>query len=221
MLGASPGTMPMRSPPPSGHSPAREPGWPRSLRSGRPSFGRRLAASVPRSRSPGRRYHADVPSVELIPIPADASAEDVGRVFGDELPQVRDAVAATLSWYVREPRGAPWLGYLAGDAATGRIVGTCSFKTEPRDDVVEIAYHTFPGFEGKGYATAMARALVEIAAAHGVCRVSAQTAPEPNASTRILEKLRFSRAGDAVDDEIGPAWAWERPASDGVDGNGS
>jgi RimJ/RimL family protein N-acetyltransferase len=162
-----------------------------------------------------------VPDLELIPIPIDASAENVGRVFGDELPVVRDVVAATLAWYAREPRGAPWLGYLAGDPATGRIVGTCSFKTEPRGGVVEIAYYTFSDFEGRGYATAMAKALLSIAAAGGVESVSAQTAPEPNASTRILEKLGFSRAGEAVDEEIGPAWVWKRPTARPIDGNGS
>ena len=162
-----------------------------------------------------------MPDLELIPIPIDASAEAIGRVFGNDLPVVRDVVAATLSWYAREPRVAPWLGYLAGDPATGRIVGTCSFKTEPRDGVVEIAYYTFSAFERKGYATAMAAALVRMAAARGVETVSAQTAPEPNASTRILEKLGFSRTGEAVDDEIGRAWVWERPVSRALDGNGS
>ena len=162
-----------------------------------------------------------MPRLELIPIPADASATEIERVFGDELPQVRDVVSATLAWYAREPRGAPWLGYLAGDAARGRIVGTCSFKTEPRGGTVEIAYYTFPDFEGRGYATEMARALLRIAAAHGIDTVSAQTAPEPGASARILEKLRFSRTGEAIDEEIGRAWVWERPAADGPDGNGS
>jgi RimJ/RimL family protein N-acetyltransferase len=162
-----------------------------------------------------------VADLELIPIPIDASAEAIGPVFGDDLPGVRDVVAATLSWYARQPRIAPWIGYLAGDPATGRIVGTCSFKTEPRAGVVEIAYYTFSEFEGRGYATAMAAALVRMAAAEGVATVCAQTAPEPNASTRILEKLGFSRTGEAVDDEIGRAWVWERPASRAVDGNGS
>jgi [ribosomal protein S5]-alanine N-acetyltransferase len=163
-----------------------------------------------------------VPSLELVPIPTDISAADVGRVFGNELPFVRDVVAATLAWYAREPRGAPWLGYLAGDGATRRMVGTCSFKTAPRGGVVEIAYCTFPGLEGRGYATAMASALLRIARAHGVARVSAQTAPEPGASPRILEKLGFTRAGEALDEDIGLAWVWERPAAEAVlDGNGS
>jgi len=163
-----------------------------------------------------------VPTIELIEIPADISAGDVGRVFGDELPVVRDVVAATLAWYAREPRGAPWLGYLAGDGETRRMVGTCSFKTAPRGGAVEIAYYTFPGLEGRGYATAMAGALLRIAEAHGVDRVCAQTAPEPSASTRILEKLGFARAGEALDEEIGTAWVWERTVAAPVrDGNGS
>lgn len=154
-----------------------------------------------------------MPDLELIPIPIDAAAGDIGRVFGNELPVVRDVVAATLAWYAREPRGAPWLGYLAGDLATRRIVGTCSFKTEPRGGAVEIAYYTFSGFEGRGYATAMAASLIRIAAARGVAIVFAQTAPEPGASTRILERLGFSRAGEAVDEEIGLAWVWEKPVA--------
>ena len=163
-----------------------------------------------------------MPSLELLPIPVEIAVADVGRVFGDELPLVRDVVAATLAWYAREPRGAPWLGYLAGDGATRRMVGTCSFKTAPRGGVVEIAYYTFPGLEGRGYATAMASALLRIAEANGAERVSAQTAPAPGASTRILEKLGFTRAGEALDEDIGLAWVWERAVAPSVrDGNGS
>ena len=143
-----------------------------------------------------------MPELELIPIPIDASAENVGRVFGDELPVVRDVVAATLAWYAREPRGAPWLGYLAGDPATGRIVGTCSFKTEPRGGVVEIAYYTFSDFEGRGYATAMAKALLGIAAAGGGrerLRADGPGAerlhPGPR-KARILPGRRGGRRGD-------------------------
>jgi len=163
-----------------------------------------------------------VPALELVPIPADAADDDVRRIFEDAGPIVREVVIATRAWYAREPRPSPWLGYLAGDPEAGRFVGTCSFKTAPREGVVEIAYYTFPDFEGRGYATAMALALVRIAADEGIARVSAQTAPEQNASTRILEKLGFVRVGEAIDDEIGRAWAWERPARrPGGDGSGS
>ena len=74
---------------------------------------------------------------------------------------------------------------------------------------VEIAYYTFPPFEGHGYATAMARRLRELAAATNAVReVVALTLPEANASTRVLEKVGFRRAGDAMDSDQGRVWRW-------------
>lgn len=55
----------------------------------------------------------------------------------------------------------PWTGYLAFDE--NRCVGTCAFKAPPQGNCVEIAYFTFPEYEGKGIATRMAQALVKIA----------------------------------------------------------
>jgi RimJ/RimL family protein N-acetyltransferase len=101
----------------------------------------------------------------------------------------------------------PWIGYVATSA--GHAVGTCAFKAAPADGRVEIAYFTFPEFEGRGIATAMATQLVALARAHrpGVI-VAAQTLPERNASNAILEKLGFKRAGTAIDAEAGEVWEW-------------
>ena len=92
------------------------------------------------------------------------------------------------------------------------IIGTCSFTAPPdADGVVEgCRIFTFPPFEGRGYATAMAARLVEVAQGAGIRKVRAHTLPEPNASTRILEKLGFERIGEAVDADVGPVWRWER-----------
>jgi GNAT superfamily N-acetyltransferase len=92
------------------------------------------------------------------------------------------------------------------------IVGTCGFKAPPDDDgVVEIAYFTFPDFEGRGCGSAMAIGLVERARrAVGVRRLRAHTLPERNASTRILEKAGFDFLGEVIDPEDGPVWRWER-----------
>ena len=99
----------------------------------------------------------------------------------------------------------PWSGYLAVDEARKTIVGTCGFKSPPdQEGIIEIAYFTFPGFEGQGYATAMAAGLVQRgSAAAGVRRLRAHTLPEKNASTRILQKLGFESLGDIVDPEDG------------------
>ena len=102
---------------------------------------------------------------------------------------------------------SPWTGYLA--LFERNIFGTCAFKSPPHDGKVEIAYFTFPGFEGRGFATAMARNLISIArkAQPGIV-ITAQTLPKPNASNAILKKLGFKLVGTAMDQEVGMVWEW-------------
>jgi ribosomal-protein-alanine N-acetyltransferase len=105
----------------------------------------------------------------------------------------------------------PWGGYLAIDPVTRIVVGTCAFKGPPDGrGEVELAYFTFPTYEGRGYATAMAAALRDRAAASpAVHRVRAHTLPERNASVQVLEKLGFQWGGDVQDPDDGPVWRWE------------
>ena len=63
---------------------------------------------------------------------------------------VEDVARAHLALYRRTGASAPWLGYLARDPRSARIVGTCAFKDVPRGGIVEIAYYTFPDSEGRG-----------------------------------------------------------------------
>lgn len=102
----------------------------------------------------------------------------------------------------------PWIGYLAIDES--RCVGTCAFKSPPAAGRVEIAYFTFPDYEGRGIATSMAKSLVEMANSEspGV-RIYAQTLPEHNASTRVLKKLGFHQIGEIDHTEDGRVWEWE------------
>jgi RimJ/RimL family protein N-acetyltransferase len=69
-------------------------------------------------------------------------------------------------------------------------------------------------FEGRGYATEAAAALVDFALASGQVRlVRAHTLPEVNASTRVLLKCGFRHVGTVVDPDDGPVWRWELSAS--------
>ena len=102
------------------------------------------------------------------------------------------------------------LGYLVVEGETQQMVGTCSFKGPPAGGAVEIAYFTFPGFEGRGIGTAMAQFLLEQAAAMpGVDKAVAHTGPERSASTRILEKVGMTLAGASEEDGTA-VWAWEK-----------
>jgi RimJ/RimL family protein N-acetyltransferase len=106
----------------------------------------------------------------------------------------------------------PWSEFLSVDRVSHSIVGTCCFVAPPDSDgVVEIAYFTFPGYEGRGVASAMAAGLVERArGADGVRKLRAYTLPDKNASTRVLEKVGFRCLGDVIHPEDGPVWRWER-----------
>jgi [ribosomal protein S5]-alanine N-acetyltransferase len=151
--------------------------------------------------------------LQLRPILADADAyslaAELAPAFGGDLEPAREILEQTVDLLTRDPRPDPWGSYLAStDDAT---VGICVCKAAPdAHGTVEIAYMTFPAFEGRGHATAMASALVEIARAAGAPLTIAHTLPEENASNRALKRNGFAFAGDVMDPEDGPVWRWEK-----------
>lgn len=120
---------------------------------------------------------------------------------------VSSVCEATIELYSQFKEVGPWGGFLA--TIGNDIVGSCGFKGPPNKGLVEIAYFTFPDFEGRGIATEMARQMLTKAyESNSNVRVVAQTEPRLNASTRILQKLGFHLVGTAIDHEIGTAWEW-------------
>src|SRR5262245_20045188 len=105
-------------------------------------------------------------------------------------------------------------GFAVVDPGDGLVIGMASFKGPPTEEgLVEIAYGIAPGYQGRGFATEAAQALVEYAVGSGRVRlVRAHTLPTTNASTRVLEKCGFQRVGEVIDPEDGLVWRWERPA---------
>jgi RimJ/RimL family protein N-acetyltransferase len=141
--------------------------------------------------------------------PADF-AGTYGASLGGNESVVKDVVAQSLDLLRKAPRGPEWGGFLVADREQAVVVGTCGFTHGPEaDGSVEIAYFTFPDFEGRGYATAMARHLVDRSLkSEAVREVVAHTLPEPNASTRILEKVGLRKIGEAHDPDAGRVWRW-------------
>ncbi len=125
---------------------------------------------------------------------------------------VQAVASASAAFQEQNGIEPPWGGYLALDPDSRVVLGTCAFKGPPNAaGEVEIAYFTFPGGEGQGIATAMARALCVIASREPrVVRLLAHTLPERNASGSVLTRLGFRHAADVVDPEDGPVWRWER-----------
>jgi len=149
-------------------------------------------------------------SVALIPIDRDGTL----RGYTGALPEVMgEVLQGTVSLYRTAGFEEPWICYLA--LASGAPVGTCGFKSPPRDGRVEIAYFTFPEAEGRGIATAMAAALLAVAKPFRVI-VAAQTLPRRNASHRVLEKLGFEYFAAMVHPEDGDVWEWRLPEKSGA-----
>lgn len=123
-----------------------------------------------------------------------------------------DDAALTGEWAAAfadyQPRTAPWCDYLAFEGE--RPVGSGGFKTPPDDDgCAEIGYISFIAERGRGVATAIAEALVQIGRSEGLRCMSAHTLPEENASTAVLRRNGFARVGTVEDPEDGEIWRWE------------
>ena len=156
-----------------------------------------------------RLIEIDVAAAEILAARPDRFESKYRLSLGENAGLVQDAVRQTIAMLAGAPRSRPWGGYIAV-GADGRVVGTCAFKTGPdQDGAIEIAYFTFPPFEGHGVATAMARQLLEMArASQEVREVVAHTLPERNASTRVLEKSGMQCVGEVIDPDDGRVWRW-------------
>ncbi len=111
------------------------------------------------------------------------------------------------------PGPDPWRhGFFVVHREGRSVIGSAGFKGKPDSEgIVEIAYGIVPSFEGRGYATEAAAALIDFAFASGEVRmVRAHTLPEANASTHVLLNCGFHCVSTVVDDEDGPVWRWER-----------
>lgn len=106
----------------------------------------------------------------------------------------------------------PWrFGFAVIHKLDSILMGMCGFPGPPdAEGVAEIAYGIAPPYQGRGFATEAAQALIDFATNDSrVRKLRAHTLAELNASTRILEKCGFHRAGEAVD-EGNIVWRWER-----------
>ena len=93
---------------------------------------------------------------------------------------------------------------------TGAAIGQAGFQAPPSDGVIEIACGVDTAFPGRGFATAIAAALVAFAlAGPGVQLTVTHTASDAGASGRVLTRCRFRLVGQVMDAGDGLVWRWE------------
>jgi ribosomal-protein-alanine N-acetyltransferase len=110
----------------------------------------------------------------------------------------------------------PWkIGFAIVHKIDIVMIGMCGFAAPPDSDgVVEVGYGIAPSYQGKGYASEAAQALVDFASRDPRVRtIRAHTLMQTNASSRVLEKCGFKKTGGMLDPENNlPVWRWEKDA---------
>lgn len=79
---------------------------------------------------------------------------------------------------------------------THERVGTCSFIPSEDGKVYDIAYCVHRKYWRNGYATEMAKGMVDYAKAHGAKKVTVRVNKENVASNKVVRKLGFEVVGE-------------------------
>jgi ribosomal-protein-alanine N-acetyltransferase len=103
-----------------------------------------------------------------------------------------------------------WLMYLSVLKEENTLVGGGGFKGAPQNGVVEIGYEVAPAYRCKGFATEMAKALMQFAFQQPeITKVQAHTLAIENESGSVLKKCGMQKAEALYDPEDGNIWRWE------------
>lgn len=110
---------------------------------------------------------------------------------------------------LERPGWAPWLARAVVLREPARpMVGYVNFHGPPGINdlelpgAAELGYDIFPAHRNRGYATELARALMEWARVeHGIRHFISGIAPDNAPSLRVIEKLGFADTGAVVDGE--------------------
>ncbi len=116
-------------------------------------------------------------------------------VWADDFPFEGDVGAAGMFLHASATNGeqSPFGHYRLTRLSDGQAIGGVGFKGQPEGGCVEIGYGLVPSARGHGYAAEAVKALLPLAADHGVSKVIAETTPDNVASQRTLIRAGFSR----------------------------
>ena len=130
---------------------------------------------------------------------------------------LRDQLLSATPQFLQQLESAkqtdPWrFGFGAIEKAGNILIGMGGFPTPPGPGIAEIAYGIAPSYQGRGFATELARALIQFACEDkSVTLLGAHTLPEAK-HLHPCWRSAASKVGDAADPDSGIAtWRWERP----------
>lgn len=141
---------------------------------------------------------------------ANAALHDESRLeelFGVHVPDdfpnqpVRDFVLPNkITELKAEPSRGMWSGIII-HVADNIVIGSMGFKAPPDDGgMVEIGYDIIPAYQGQGYATEMAKALITWGLEQPSVRlITAECLPNNWASIRVLQKVGMQQIDSSTD----------------------
>ena len=127
------------------------------------------------------------------------SDPDVARYQSWEAPYPRAKAERSIRELLREHPDTPgqWFQFAMELRATGELIGDCACGIDAEDALqAEIGFTLRPEFQGHGYATEAARALLGyLFGVRDKHRVTARCDPRNGASVAVLERLGMRREG--------------------------
>jgi RimJ/RimL family protein N-acetyltransferase len=133
------------------------------------------------------------------------------------LPASYPVEADAIPWFCQllkeDPSLVGWLHFMVMRVADRTLIGDGGFKGKPghagEAGLVEIGYSIVPEFRGQGYATEVARSLIDYAFSHPeVSAVAAPSAVGNIGSIKVLERVGMKIVGEMEDPEDGRMWRW-------------
>lgn len=137
----------------------------------------------------------------------DDFEKNYGIILPDNWPKFPEAFAQNND---ANTGAEPFCGYLFIEAKTNRLIGNGGLIQGKKDnELVEIGYEIAPEFQGHGFATEAAQAMIDIAFENGAKKVVAHTEAVANPSNSVLKKLGMKFTKELPDEELGKVWQWK------------
>jgi ribosomal-protein-alanine N-acetyltransferase len=146
----------------------------------------------------------------------EEAASQLDVAFPDDFPDgdLAGFLRLRLGQMQRDPASQKWLVRALVRRDDGRMVGHAGFHGPPGTTGLdpgkaELGYTVFPAFQGRGYATEAAVALMDWAHGEGIDRFVTSVGPWNEPSLAIVRKLGFVQTGEHWDEEDGLEHVYE------------